>query len=121
MREIKFRAWSNWHTHGFQMIFSDQYGLTFDGMPVFLDWGGGVDELDETILMQYTGLKDKNGREIYEGDIVTHQENIKVIVWDKVNACFDWDEIRGWGDNFTGFVDEYEVIGNIYENPELIK
>ena len=83
----------------------------------------------EVELMQYTGLKDKNGVEIYEGDVLgmLHKkhglQNTKVVVWDEVHACFDWEDANGdsWPDGFTGFYDEYEVIGNVYENPELLR
>ena len=97
-REIKFRAWINekmWH---FDIKESAGYV-----------WHKGN-------LMQYTGLKDKNGKEIYEGDIVSN--NLKeqgIVKWKGIG--FDW------GDDFSkgkGDTDEIEVIGNIYENPELL-
>lgn len=72
---------------------------------------------------QLTGLKDKNGKEIYEGDIrcgkyyfeTEEQTRFQVIKWDEKNACFYWD-----GPEIPRFID-VEVIGNIYENPELLK
>lgn len=88
-------------------------------------------DFDEIKLMQYTGLKDKNGKEIYEGDIVKFPEfngdiYITPVAWDKSCACF--------GVSFSGkypvsfdYLEEFytelkdiEVIGNIYENPELV-
>lgn len=71
--------------------------------------------LPDVILMQYTGLKDKNGTEIYEGDIVkATKENIPLIVvfWDDFTASFN-----GTKDNYL----HSEIIGNIYENPELLE
>lgn len=73
-------------------------------------------------LMQSTGLKDKNGTEIYEGDIVKNiYDEIYVVKWfdagfhleEKYNGGFDYFELH--------FGDNKEVIGNIYENPELLE
>lgn len=64
-------------------------------------------------LMQYTGLKDKNGKEIYEGDILNDEVSFRVVRWDYKNAMFILP--RDYDDNVL----EMEVIGNIYENPDL--
>ena len=84
------------------------------------------------ILMQSTGLKDKNGREIYEGNIIRFFDcdgdgYTVPVVWDNDYACFSVD----WGSNtLTSFdyleefytdLKDIEVIGNKYENPELLK
>lgn len=71
----------------------------------------------EHILMQYTGLKDKNGKEIYEGDIMISEfSSEKVIV--------EWKDLGDAGATYGVGFNAYEgdeVIGDIYSNPELIK
>jgi len=89
--------------------------------------------IDNIILMQYTGMKDKNGREIYEGDIVrdfgflgNEEERIGIVVWDDecVPVGFNIKPIKGkWADEMGYWWkwEELEIIGNVYENPELLK
>jgi uncharacterized phage protein (TIGR01671 family) len=75
----------------------------------------------DTILMQYTNLKDKNGTEIWEGDLVRikiHGDDPLISPIEFAHAGFwpiDYDTEYGWP-----APDELEVIGNIYENPELM-
>lgn len=119
MREIKFRAWDKasknlWPGKSMIDLFYQCDGGYFYGN---LGWGDL--ESSDIILMQYAGLVDKNGKEIYEGDIVKDGNNILTeIKWEE----FEHNE----GGYFSGFFlnDDsprvIEVIGNIYENPELL-
>ena len=73
-------------------------------------------------LMQYTGLKDKNGVEIYEGDIIYCEEcdRNSEIKWDTVSAMFSFHR-PNIHDRYDVSTNTMEIIGNIYENPELLK
>lgn len=83
-------------------------------MPVDDDYPYIVD----AIIMQYTGLKDKNGKEIYEGDIVDTENGIYEVLWYGEGACFRF-HILGSLESPLNY-DDIKVIGNIYENPELL-
>jgi uncharacterized phage protein (TIGR01671 family) len=119
MREIKFRAWDSEYK---EMI----RPLEYEDLSDYIE--GMICSYGEENLMQYTGLKDKNGKEIYEGDIVNYENRgIYVVGW--TNICYSgkhgWDLLDGNGDcheyYYGGFEPEYtEVIGNKYENPELL-
>lgn len=128
MREIKFRAW---HIKEKKMYWVDRIDWTRDAGGIFYL---GV-QLPETMresaakeykLMQFTGLKDKNGKPIYEGDIVksyTHyygkrKEQISAIKWIEDLKHDGFGEPLAMGYIFRG--GEIEVVGNIHENPKLL-
>lgn len=73
----------------------------------------------DCIIEQCTGLKDKNGKLIYEGDIVTGFFNNNKVIWDKGSFCVD--DGSGVFDELTRSSEESTIIGNIHENPELLE
>lgn len=119
MREIKFRAWDT-----YKKIWTE-YKI-HEGIVFFLDkntgiWVGKYDEgYKEFDLMQYTGLKDENGKEIYEGDIVFESFGEKYY-----KVVFENGSFRAEVDEYSLDLEDYahicEVVGNIYESPELME
>ena len=108
MRELKFRVWEK--SLG-MMLFPDELILKKGAKPV-----------DE--VMQYTGLKDKNGKEIYEGDIVKWKQIVGPDIVREVQNIKGFHEMRGAAlyASFPQINPAFcEVIGNIYENPEMLK
>lgn len=120
MREIKFRAWEK-HERGGGRLIVNAPNLMLDASHGIPYWQFGFEEpkpMNDTILMQFTGHKDKNGKEIYEGDIVTGREDSFEIYWENNDIGF---RARIANESFAWMLSsDCEVIGNIYENPELV-
>lgn len=131
MREIKFRIWDKAN----EIIIQDDghFYITADG-----DVIGVNDDLDiseSVILMQYTGLHDKNGKEIYEGDIVTawsqgycsrfqikwRQESAPMWILYPAWQNREFWHLQGSQQPDGSYQDLVEVIGNIYEHAHLLK
>lgn len=117
-REIKFRVWNkaknDWEfgykTMGGVNLFGEVHVMGYFNIP--------LQELNNYEAMQYTGLKDKNGKEIYEGDIVKCVTELpEPRYWNKV---VEYESFR-FSPFHTFLPKRVEIIGNIYENSELIK
>ena len=128
-REIKFRAWDD-----NAKAFVSDWVMYPNGGCEYPQGGwdlGGYKEGDNFKLMQHTGLKDKNGKDIYEGDIVSstsefmghYATHIKKIVWASKGGFHpEGTHVDNLAEFITdtGGKNKSEVIGNIYENPDLL-
>lgn len=134
MRKIRFRAWdiaekrmwwnvqNAYDTLGCHNIPEDKDDCDCKEHMFLPSSFGGVLDDSNYIVMQSTGLRDKNGKEIYEGDILTGGLTIDSKLCCSCGCCH---VVWGWGieqkyEN-DGKLEDDEVIGNIYENPELVK
>ena len=132
MRELKFRVWDKSVEHLYEV-------------QTLIDGGGVIGRYvlngemnyiqlcaDDVIIEQYTGLKDKNGKPIYEGDIVKLGEDSYEVLFDSYGQfcienkklhwtkdCFSFNSVDVWNSKRDGLL--VEVVGNIHENPELLE
>ena len=126
MREMKFRVWDRKYNR-----MSQPFRLGKDSNIVFNSRCiCGVEITgNDFIYLQFTGLKDKNGQEIFEGDIIkglfydslskTYKTTICYVAWD-ISGYWTYKGEQDFIGGYLTDLKDVEVIGNMYENPELI-
>lgn len=129
MRELEFRAW--WKDTK-RFLDCDEWYMTCSGAK-YLHYAVMPYKDDNFIIEQYTGLKDKNGQKIYEGDIVSEEfeyggektKTIWQVRWSDDECAFELHYVSGFEVDDCSLVaddeEDYEVIGNIHKQPELLE
>lgn len=128
MRELKFRVWNGYKTKEFKAL--DRFYVRVEDR--YLEIKAYNYDKDYAIE-QYTGLKDKNDKEIYEGDIIQEEINLNTkmtdgtfkykVFWNEEMLCWSLEHIGNESirDDLWECNSSVEVIGNIHENPELLE
>lgn len=132
MREIGYRAWLKEEKRFiYPKLILNDFGSVVE--IAYNDIDISSDEIierrfiiEDVVLEQFTGLRDKNGKKIYEGDLVKEiVYGRKSVIWEvryhQDGCCFELHRITGayYGDSLLGDSSQYEVIGDIHRNPEL--
>lgn len=124
----KFRAWDDWRK---RMSVVDRIYIDTKGVRLYDDFGEYWRNFRDAKLMQSTGLKDKNGKEIFEWDILRVSDEhswLEVVSYNQEKAMFVTEEINRefkvpetpLYDLFNTNIFKFEIIGNIYESKELL-
>ena len=125
---LKYRAWDTTNKE----MFKDTFSITESGQVVVVEQEDVMCPpdyvfVDNLVIMQSTGLKDKNGKEIFEGDILDYNGRKALVRWHGSYASFIYrfvDELQKrnaeWKPLYLAYM-KCEIIGNIYENPDLLE
>lgn len=125
---LRYRAWDNVKKE----MFKDTFAITESGQVVVVEQEDVMCPpdyvfVDNLVIMQSTGLKDKNGKEIFEEDILDYNGRKALVRWHGSYASFIYrfvDELQKrnveWKPLYLAYM-KCEIIGNIYENPELLE
>jgi len=129
VREIKFKFWDTknktMHKNGCPYLAIDSSGNVSELIhhEAFLEWAGTV-HTEHVIPLQYTGIKDKNGKEIYEGDVVLYDDYVGltgVVYYDEAETSYIIKPMQNGDYEVLGLTCHVRVLGNIFENPELLE
>ena len=124
----KFRAWDS----AKKEMFKDTFAITESGQVVVVEQEDVMSPpdyvfVDHLVIMQSTGIKDKNGKEIFEGDIVDYKGRKAIIKWHGSYASFIYrfvdetqERVSEWEPLFLAY-HHFEIIGNVYENKEFLE
>lgn len=130
MRELRFRAWDKEQKKMLDVSMAGNRNFMVGNPWKFMDDGSDTTlylHTEKYILMQYTNLKDRKGTEIYEGDIVKHRGfgdhpfYTTSIEWEDAGWVNRYHDTWETGELHSSTVTDCEVIGNIYENGDLLK
>lgn len=127
MREIEFRGLTTYQFYQKPPEKEWVYGslqISYDELTriIPLDPAGPWVEVDPETVGQYSGLKDKNGVKIYEGDVVSCNTFTGVVMYNSHTASFQSFAVSGWGTSLEyDKHDPFEVIGNIFDDPKYEK
>lgn len=139
MRKFKFRAWQKYH-HDMLEVLSIEFRNNLINsivvkyptrtIPNIINYSTTSEdfylyECEEPVLelMQYIGLKDRNGKDVYEGDILEIGGTYYAIEYSEVNGMYTLVDVHGvnYGAVCEFAISRMEIVGNLYENPELLK
>lgn len=122
MRKFKFRAWDRYMK---EYVHIQSFDASDGQISTVIDTSGiNGDIPGEWDLELCTGLHDKDGNEVYEGDIMSmgdHETSTLCVEWDSEHAGFAFNEPRAYMGLHESTTSYYKIIGNIHENPELLE
>lgn len=120
----KYKAWDSWRK---RMSVVDRIYIDTKGVRLYDDFGEYWRDFNDIELMQSTGLRDKNGKEIFEKDILDYNGRKVIVKWHGSYASFIYrfvDELHKrnaeWNPLYLAYY-HFEVVGNKFENPELLE